>query len=177
VKILALVGSPRKKGNTDILVDQILRGSGVNGHTSEKLYLYGYNLSPCVDCRSCKKGEFVCILKDDMQGIYPKMEAADLVIFATPLYWWGPSGPMKLLMDRMRPFVANGKFKGKKAAVVVASGDDTEASGPLVEMFRLAFDYLKVDFVGHVLAKAYEKGEISQDKKALQAAYNLGTSL
>ena len=177
MKILALVGSPRKKGNTDILVDQILQGSETKGHTSEKLYLYQHRLAPCVDCRSCKSGELVCVLKDDMQEIYPKMEAADLVIFATPLYWWGPSGPMKLLMDRMRPFVANGKFKGKKAIVVVASGDDTEASGPLLDMFRRAFDYLKVDFVGQILAKAYESGEVRQNEEAMKEAYECGVSL
>jgi len=177
MKILALVGSPRKGGNTDVLTEQILKGSKTKGHSSEKLYLYRYKISPCVDCRSCKKDELVCVLKDDMQGIYPKMEEADVVIFGTPLYWWGPSGPMKLLMDRMRPFVANGKFKGKKAVVVVASGDDTEASAPLVEMFRRTFDYLEVEFVGRILAKAYEKGEVSQNQKALQEAYQLGASL
>ena len=177
MKILALVGSPRKKGNTDILVDQILQGSETKGHTSEKLYLYQYRLTPCVDCRSCKRGELVCVLKDDMQEIYPKMEAADLVIFATPLYWWGPSGPMKLLMDRMRPFVANGKFKGKKAIVVVASGDDTEASGPLLDMFRRTFDLLEVDFVGQILAKAYESGEVTQNEEAMKEAYECGVSL
>jgi len=112
VKILALIGSPRKGGNTDILVEQILQGGKTKGHTSEKLYLYRYKIAPCVDCRNCKKGDYVCTVKDGMQEIYPKMEEADVVIFGTPLYWWGPSGQMKLLMDRMRPFVANSRICG-----------------------------------------------------------------
>ena len=177
MKILALIGSPRKGGNTDILVEQILQGSKTKGHTSEKLYLYGYKISPCVDCRNCKKGDYVCTVKDGMQEIYPKMEEADVVIFGTPLYWWGPSGQMKALIDRMRPFVANGKFKGKKAVVVTPSSDGPKSCGPLVEMFRLTFDYLGGEFVGKILAKAYEKGEIEQNQKALKEAYEFGASL
>ena len=177
MKILALIGSPRKEGNTDVLVEQILQGSKTKGHTSEKLYLYKYKISPCVDCRNCKKGDYVCTVKDGMQEIYPKMEEADVVIFATPLYWWGPSGQLKLLMDRMRPFVANGKFKGKKAVVVVPSGDDTKASDPLIEMFRLAFDYLEVEFIGKILAKAFEKGEVKQNPKVMKEAHDFGASL
>jgi len=177
MKILALIGSPRKGGNTDILVDQILQDSKTIGHTSEKLYLYDYEISPCIDCRNCKKGDYVCTVNDGMQEIYPKMQAADPIIFGTPLYWFGPSGKMKLLMDRMRPFAANGKLKGKKGALVVPSGAETKVSEPLVEMFRLTFDYLEMEFVGTVLAQAYEKGEIRQNQEALKKAYELGISL
>jgi len=162
MKILALIGSPRKGGNTDILVDQILQGSKTIGHTSEKLYLYDYEISPCIDCRNCKKGDYVCTLNDEMQEIYPKMQVADLIIFGTPLYWFGPTGKIKLLMDRMRPFVTNEKIRGKKGAVVVPSGEETRFCEPLIEMFRLTFDYLGMEFAGKVLAQAYEKGEINQ---------------
>ena len=118
MKILALVASPRKGSNTDILVDQILKGCKESGHSGEKLYLYHYRISPCIDCRNCKKGEYVCTLKDSMQQIYPKMEEADLIIFGTPNYWFGPTAKMKLLVDRMRPFAANKKMKGKRWVLV-----------------------------------------------------------
>jgi len=177
MKILALIGSPRRGGNTDILVDQILQGSKTKGHTGEKLYLYDYEISPCLDCRNCKKGDYVCTVNDGMQEIYPKMQAADLLIFGTPLYWFGPSGKMKLLIDRIRPFVANEKLRGKKGAIVVPSGDETKVSGALVEMFRLIFDYLGMEFAGKVLAQAYEKGEVRQNQEALKEAYELGVSL
>lgn len=177
MKILALIGSPRKKGNTDVLVEQILQGSKTKGHTNEKLYLYGYKISPCVDCRNCKKGDLVCTVKDGMQEIYPKMEEADVVIFGTPLYFWGPSGKMKLLMDRMRPFGASGRLKGKKAVVVVPAADGSKACGPLLDMFRLTFDYLGVEFIGNILAEAFEKGEIGQNQEAMKEAYDFGASL
>ena len=114
MKILALIGSPRKGSNTDLLVEEMLKGSQKGNHTSEKIYLYDYDIAPCIDCRKCKKDPLICVLDDGMHQIYPKMDAADLIIFATPNYWYGPSAMMKLLIDRMRPYVASEKVKGKK---------------------------------------------------------------
>lgn len=177
MKILALIGSPRKGGNTDILVDQILKGGRTKGHTSEKLYLYKYEISACIDCRNCKKGDYVCTVDDGMQEIYPKMQEAELIIFGTPLYWYGPTGKMKLLIDRIRPFVTNKKLVGKKGVIVTPAQEEAKACGPLIEMFRLSFNHLRMEFAGQVLAQAYEKGEIRQNQEALQEAYEFGASL
>ena len=177
MKILALIGSPRKKGNTDILVEEILKGCKKNGYKIEKLYLYDYDIEPCIDCRACKKGDLVCPLYDGMHEIYPKMEEADLIIFGTPLYWYSCSGKMKLLIDRMRPFVANRKLEGKKFVLVTPSEEGAEACGPLVDMFNMSFDYLGMKFIGTLLAKAYEKGEIIENQEAISKAYEFGISL
>jgi len=177
MEILALIGTPRKRSNTDQLVDQILEGSNKANHTSKKLYLYDYEILPCVDCRVCKKGNFVCPLKDGMRKIYPKMEKADLIIFGTPNYWYGPTGKMKLLIDRMRPFVENRKLKDKKWAIVSPSAEGPHSCRLLVEMLRLSCDYLGMKFAGKVLATAYERGEIKKNQKALTKAFEFGTSL
>ena len=177
VKILALNGSARKRGNTDILIDQILKGSKKGKHISEKLYLYDYEISPCRDCRDCKKGDYLCTLDDGMKKIYPKMEKTDLIIFGTPNYWNGPSAKMKLLIDRMRPFVPSRKLKGKMWVIVSPSAEGPKSCRLLVEMLRLSCDYLGMKFVGKVLVKAYEKGEIRKNQKALKKAYELGMSL
>jgi multimeric flavodoxin WrbA len=177
MKILALIASPRKGGNTDLLVDQIIEGSETKGHTAEKLYLYDYTISLCTDCRNCKKGDYECCINDEMQKIYPKMAAADLIIFGTPMYWYGPTAKMKMLMDRMRPFVANGKLKEKKAIVVVPSAEGPKACDPMIEIFRLSFKYLKMEFVGTVLAKAFDKGAVAADQTVMNEAYELGASL
>ena len=177
MRILALVGSPRREGNTDLLVEQILEGSRTRGHTAEKLFLYDYTISLCVDCRNCKKGDYVCCVNDEMQKIYPRMEAADLIIFGTPLYWYGPTAKMKLLVDRMRPFVANGRLRGKKAVVVAPSAEGAKACGSLLEMFRLCFEYLGMEFAGEVLVKAYEKGEVLKNRREIERAYEFGASL
>jgi multimeric flavodoxin WrbA len=177
MKILALNGSSRKNGNTDILIDQIFEGSKEKGHKSEKLYLYDYEITPCIDCRACKRGSFVCPLKDGMRKIYPKMEMADLIIFGTPNYWYGPTGKMKLLIDRMRPFVKNKKLKGKKWAIASPSAEGPHSCRLLVEMLRLSCDYLGMKFAGKILVQAYEKGEIKNNHKALKKAFEFGRSL
>lgn len=176
MRILSLIGTPRKGSNTDILIEKILEGSTPLGYSSEKLYLYDYEISPCIDCRYCKKGDYVCALDDGMQSIYPKLEEADVIIFGTPLYWYGPTGKMKLLVDRLRPYVANGKLKGKKAVIVTPSAEGPEACEPLVQMFRMSFDYLGVEFAGEILATAYEKGEVAQNQEELKRAYEFGAS-
>jgi multimeric flavodoxin WrbA len=73
MRILALVGSPRTGSNTDTLIEETLKGSEVRGHTHEKIYLYKYEIAPCIDCRKCKKGDCVCLINDGMQHTYPKM--------------------------------------------------------------------------------------------------------
>ena len=177
MKILALIGSPRKGGNTDTLVGQILKGSRKSGHASEKIYLYEYKISPCIDCRKCKKGDLICPINDGMKKIYLKMEHADLIIFGTPIYWYGPTGPMKLLIDRMRPFSANMKLRGKQWIAVAPAQEGAGACKPLLEMLSLSFDYLGMKYAGKLLAKANERGEVKGNRKVMDRAYRLGTSL
>jgi len=176
MKILALVGSPRKGSNTDLLVERILEGCRRKGHVGEKFYLYDYEISPCIDCRSCKKGDYACVLDDGMQPIYPKIQEADLIIFGTPLYWYGPSGKMKLFVDRLRPFVASGKLKGKKGVIVTPSAEGPPACEALIQMFRMSFEYLGIEFAGEFLAIAYEKGEIRKNQEVLKRAYEFGAN-
>jgi multimeric flavodoxin WrbA len=112
-----------------------------------------------------------------MKKIYPKMERADLIVFGTPIYWYGPTGPMKLLIDRMRPFAANKKLRGKKWIVVAPSQEGPGAAKPLVEMLSLSFDYLGMKYVGKLLPKANERGEVKGNRKMMGRAYELGASL
>jgi multimeric flavodoxin WrbA len=177
MKVLALVGSPRKEGNTDLLVERFLEGARTRGNTTEKLYLYDYTISLCTDCRNCKKGDYVCCVEDEMHRIYPKMAEADVIVFGTPVYWYGPSAKIKMLVDRMRPFVENRKLVGKRAVVVSPSAEGPVACEPLLEMFRRSFAYLRMEFVGEVLVKAYEKGEVAKNKLEMDRAFELGASL
>lgn len=177
MKILGLVGSPRRGSNTDLLVSAILEGSAENGFVIEKIYLYNMDIAPCVDCRVCKKGSLQCALKDDMQILYPMLEAADVVIFGTPLYWYGPSAEMKLLIDRLRPFIASKKLQGKRAIVVVPSEEGADACNHTVSMFRLSFKYLGLEMAGVLLPKASEKAEIQTQPQVLKDAKAIGRNL
>jgi len=174
MKILALIGSPRRGGNTDLLVDQVLRGYSSGGDGTEKVRLYDVEIEPCIDCRRCKKGTCECALADGMQELYPKLEEADLIVFGTPVYWYGPSGKMKLFIDRLRPYIASEKLRGKAGVVVAPSEEGPECCGPLVEIFRMSFEYLGMEFAGSILARAYEKGEVGEDSEEMKRAYELG---
>jgi multimeric flavodoxin WrbA len=177
VQITALVGSPRRNGNTDLLVDQVLKGAESRGYGGEKIYLYDYQISPCLDCRGCKKGSFDCHLKDGMQEIRPSLEKADVIVFGTPVYLYGPTAKMKLLLDRLRPFIASKKLQGKRGILVSPSEEGPGCCGPLVEMFRMSFLYLEMELAGILLARAYERGEIRGQPEELRRAWELGAGL
>jgi multimeric flavodoxin WrbA len=177
MKVLGLVGSPRVMGNTDLLVERLLEGARTRGYETKKLYLYEYSISLCIDCRSCKKSDYVCCVTDEMKQIYPLMEDADVIVFGTPVYWYGPSAKMKMLIDRLRPYVEAKKLRGKRAIVVSPSAEGPTASDPLLEMFRRMFLYIGVEFAGKILVKAYDKGAVVENKKELDKAYAMGASL
>jgi len=177
MKVLGLVGSPRKGSNTDLLLEAVLKGAETSGSNTEKIYLYNFDIKPCLDCRACKRSSFQCIEKDGMQTLYPKFEAADVIVFGTPLYWYGPSAKMKLLIDRLRPFILSEKMKNKKAVLVVPSEEGAEACDLIVEMFERSFRYLKIEMAGKILPKASERGEVKKQPEVLAAAVNLGKSL
>ena len=112
-----------------------------------------------------------------MGEIYARLERADLIIFGTPIYWYGPTAKMKLFIDRLRPYIANRKLAGKKGMVVAPSEEGAACCGPLLQMFAMSFDYLGLENVGSLLAQAYEKGEIKKRPSELERAREMGLSL
>lgn len=105
-KLLAIVGSPRKGGNTDVLVDEALDAFCKGGGEAEKVILNSLQIKPCQGCFSCMKGDgldSVCVQKDDMTELYQKMFSADALLWATPIYMWSPTSQMKLFLDRLFP--------------------------------------------------------------------------
>jgi multimeric flavodoxin WrbA len=177
MKVLGLVGSPRKGGNTDLLVSAVLEGAEKKKYATEKVYLYPLDILPCVDCRGCKKGKLECVLKDGMKELYAKLEEADAIVFGTPLYWYGPSGKMKLLIDRLRPYIESKQLKGKRAVLVVPSEEGADACNHIVGMFNMSCKYLEMDIAGVLLPKASEKGEVKSEPHVLEEAMLLGKHL
>jgi multimeric flavodoxin WrbA len=177
MNVLGLVGSPRRGSNTDLLVSAILDGAAANNHNVEKVYLYDVDIAPCVDCKSCKQAAYECALDDGMQKLYSKLEEADVIVFGTPLYWYGPTAKMKLLVDRLRPFAGSGKLKGKRAVLVIPSEEGAGACNFAVGMFALSFKYLGMDLVGQLLPKASERAEVREQPQTLNEARKLGENL
>ncbi len=171
-----MVGSPRKEGNTDLLVDKILEGANHSGASTTKIYLYDQTILPCADCKKCLK-QLKCSENDGMQSIYNELDKSDVIIFGTPLYWNSMSAKMKLLIDRLRPYTVNNKLKGKKAVLVIPSDEGHKACKDLIKLFNDIFDRLGLRLVEILCVKAHDKGEVLNQPKSLEKAYMIGKSL
>jgi multimeric flavodoxin WrbA len=180
-KILAVVGSPRKNGNTHILVRKIADGAKAKGAAVEELFLGDLNIRECDGCHRCWK-DGVCSKNDDMCGIYPKIAESDAIIFGTPVYWYGPTGLMKLFIDRFVYFNSpanRGKIKGKSGVIAIPFEEENpETASLVIEFFEKSFAYLKMKLVGKILVPGVsKKGDILQKPEFLAGAYKLGQAL
>jgi len=182
MKVLGVVGSPRKEGNTDILVDQVLRGARDVGAAVEKVFLNDLDIKPCQSVCSdyCKKtGD--CRIKDDMSQLYNKIYDSDVIILATPVYWYGPSAQLKAFMDRWYAFSHPefvDKMKGKKAILIAPFEEsDISVSDPLVSMINKSMSYLKMELFRKLLVTAGTKGAVKQNAEAMNQAFKIGLEL
>jgi len=180
-KILAVIGSPRKNGNTDLLIQKLAEGAASKGAKVETITLADLKIRECDGCHVCWKGKNCC-KKDDMLGLYEKIAESDAVVFGTPVYWFGPTAIIKAFIDRFVYFNCpenRPKIKGKAAAMVIPfEDDDPDTAKPLVELFEKSFDYLEMRLVGSVIAGGVgEKGDILKKPDRLKEAYELGKRL
>jgi multimeric flavodoxin WrbA len=122
LKILAISCSPRSKGNTATILEEALRGAREQGAATELYSVSGKTIQPCDGCRACATTA-KCHIKDDMQGLYDAMVAADGIIFGTPIYYWGMTGQAKTVMDRTIALNQPGRnLTNKVAGLVVVAG-------------------------------------------------------
>jgi len=167
-KMEILVGSPRKRGNSFLMSKMLVESLNTDKYISNISFLYDFEISPCVDCRACKKDDMICILEDDMHDLYTCIEEADIIVIATPIYWFGPSAKTKLFLDRLRPYYANKRLSGKQLALLLAAGTGSPDCDLTIEMFKRSASALQMKYLGEVTAKAYDIGEIKNDKKAVE---------
>lgn len=119
MKVLGVVCSARKGGNTEILVEQALASAQESGAQIELISVRDKNIAPCDGCNSCRRTG-VCRLQDDMQAIYEQLETADAIIFGSPVYFGSVSAQAKAIMDRTFLFLPDMNLKGKVAAPILA---------------------------------------------------------
>ncbi|MDP3098529.1 MAG: flavodoxin family protein [Syntrophales bacterium] len=182
-KVVVLLGSPRKKGNSAILANRIAKGAKAAGAKVETIFLHGLNIAPCNACYTCQKERSKgCAIKDAMQDLYPKLLAADAWVIASPVYWFTMSAQTKLFMDRCFALPAYGKeaFAGKRIAIAMSYGDaDPFGSGCVnaLRTFQDAFHYAGAKIVGMVYGSAFGAGEIRANESLMKAAGELGKKL
>ncbi len=180
-KILAVGGSPRKGGNTDLLLSKIAEGAGAAGAEVELIRLGELQIRECDGCHACWKGR-PCSKKDDMLAVYPKIAASDVIVFGTPVYWYGPTALMKMFIDRFVYFnneTNRPRVRGKRAAVaVVLEETHGQTWRPVVEFFEKSLTYLEMELAGTIVVPGVgNKGEILRHPERLLEAYRLGSRL
>jgi multimeric flavodoxin WrbA len=180
--VLAVVGSPRKHGNSDILCDRVLAGARSAGARVEKFYLYSMDIKPCRACETCRAdGTGACVQDDDMRAMYPRLKQCDGLVIASPIYWMMVSGPTKVFLDRWYPLSLEDRnfLKAKRAVCCLTYGaDDVLLSGADTTARALndIFTYLKVP-ANFVHASAWRKGDIRKNPAALKRAYEAGKQM
>jgi len=180
-KILAIVGSPRKNGNTDILVGKVADGAMAKGAVVETIFLRDLDIKECDGCHVCWKAK-PCSKHDDMLGLYPKIIESDAIVFGTPVYWYGPTALMKAFIDRFVFFncpETRVKIKGKKAIIAVPFEEENPDTARLVvEFFENCLRYLEMNLVGAIIVGGVgEKGDVLKKPDRLNEAYELGKRL
>ncbi len=172
--VLIISSSLRNKSNSDILADEFMRGAADGGNSVEKVSLSGKNIAFCKGCLACQKTH-KCVIDDDSREITEKMLNADVIVFATPVYYYSMCGQLKTLLDRANPLYGSDyKFRDVYLLATAADGMDSAVGGTMkgiqgwVECFDKA-EFKKTVFAGGV----NDCGEI-EGHEALKEAYDVG---
>ena len=178
--VLIFNGSPRRKGNTSVLVKEFTRALEETNTGFEIFDLHYMDIKPCQFCNWCVNNNALkCVQKDDMQELYPKLLKSEKIVLASPIYWFNISAQMKLFIDRL--YALHGEkgyaFKNKKVGHILVYGDSNpegsgvnNAIGSLNDIAR----YMNNEIVGTVHGSAYKIGDAAQNESLLEEVYSLG---
>jgi multimeric flavodoxin WrbA len=180
--VLILKGSPREKGNSSLLADQVADGARAAGAEVESFCLHNMDIRPCDACDACQGTDADCIIEDDMQILYPKLRSADAIVVASPIYWFTMSAQTKLCIDRWYALEdpQGNALAGKQIGIVLTYGDtDPFTSGAVnaIRAFQDMFRYVKANLVGIVYGSASKAGEIQNQQELMERAFKLGRKL
>lgn len=176
-KVLVLSASPRKSGNSDLLCDQFMLGAQESGNQAEKIFLRDKKIGYCFACEQCTDNGGSCFQKDDMSEILNKMIKSDVIVMATPVYFYTMDAQMKTLIDRT--VARYTEIAGKDFYfIVTAANPDEQAMERTVEGFRgftSCLDEAKEKGIVYGTG-AWKKGEI-KESNAMTQAYEMGKSV
>ena len=181
-KMLVLLGSPRKNGNSELLAQSLVKGAEEAGYKTQTIRLNGMKIGGCIDCRRCWSNGSHCFLNDDMKEVYAALDDAEVIVFASPLYFYSWAAQIKPVWDRLLPYFSeNSKVdvKGRRAILLATCGDEEDkAFDGLRKCFELACEYCGWKVEGTICAHSvYPAGEIKEKGDWLAQAEKLGKSL
>ena len=181
MKILVLMASPRCGGNTDLLCDSFIDGAKESGNVVEKINLGTLNIRGCKNCLQCFQNGVPCVQQDDMNSVYPSFMEADMVVFASPIYFWGINGQLKSALDRTfaLDYPPGMKYPVKEFSLLLTAG----SNDPAVTQYAAPyFDYAMGEKLGWknrgtIFAGGMEKiGDVLVNGAYTQA-YEMGKSI
>lgn len=186
VQILGILGSPRRSGNTELLLDAVLEGAAEASAEVEKFALAEKKISPCIECGGCDETG-ICVQKDDMESLYAKIAAADVVVLASPIFFYNITAYTQAVVERSQAcwvgkhVLKQGPFGAKRRKGVFLSLGATRGKR-LFEgvqlVVRYFFDAIDADSCGALLYRGIEeKGAIRAHPTALTEARELGVRL
>lgn len=177
MKILVLGGSPNKKGSTQILIENFRSGAEEACHTVTVLDVAHMNVRPCTGCIACGY-DGPCVQKDDMIQIRKEVLGSDMLVFATPLYFFGISAQLKTVIDRFCAFSSRINMRNLKAAFLSAAwNDDDWTMDAIREHYLTLVRYLNLQNMGMVLGTGCGTPAMTRRSRFPQAAYELGKNL
>ncbi len=188
MKALGLFGSPRRGGNTDLLLEEMLRGAQTQGAEIKRVFLSQCDISGCRECRSCDvTGN--CVIQDQMQKLYPKLLQADYIILASPIFFYGVTSQAKRMIDRCqalwaRKYILKKTPAGEEGArrkgwfVSVGGSRGAKVFEGAILTVKYFFDALDVKYAGELTFRRIDaKGAIKQHPTALREAFEAGHRL
>ena len=177
MNILILTGSPRKGSNTDLLAKSFADGASLN-HNVEIVSVNDYKVNACIGCNSCFARENnECFQKDGMADIYKKMASADMLVIASPVYFYGISAQLKNIIDRCHtPMRKNFKIKSL-ALLLVAGSSKPCVFDAIVKQYELILDYFHFEDRGRVLVGGVNDRGAIANREEVKVAYELGANL
>lgn len=177
MKIVVLTGSPRRNGNSAYLAEQFIKGAQEQGHEVFRFDCAFHQLEPCRACNRCGMNG-PCVIQDDFDLLRPHLLEADMVVFATPMYYFSISAQMKRVIDRF--YAINGQIKGapKKAAFLMTYADTSrQEAEPMLVHYHTLMNYLGWTSVGEVVAAGVWTAGSVRHTDYPEQAYRLGKSL
>ncbi len=187
MKVLGIAGSPRRGGNTDLLLAEVLRGVASRGAEAKTVVLNNLKITPCQHCDACLKAG-KCRIEDDMQMIYRELEESDRIVLASPIQFMGVTAQMKAMIDRCqclwaRKYVLKvpplSKERERKGFFISVGGTRLKnLFEPALVMVKTLFRILDITYAGELLFSGVdEKGAIKKHPDALQQAFLAGQKL
>lgn len=177
MKIIVLQGSPNIKGSTSILSEEFIRGAKEKGHEVTRFDVSRMNIKPCIGCVACGY-EGPCVQKDDNEIIKAALLNADIVVFASPLYYFGMTAQLKAVVDRFCSYNSSLNRKHLKSALLTVAWEDNDwAFDALMSHYHTLVKYLNLEDLGHVIGYGCGTPSMTEASIYPHKAYELGKSL